>query len=132
MRCPGPFAPLGALSGGNAQKIIAAREFGTKPTFLIADQPTRGIDVAAANFIQDQIVCPRALRLRRAAAQRRSRRVAAALDAHRRALCAAASLPALPNGPDLTPARLGPYMLGPRERRMIRNTLRRRDTDPPA
>jgi len=56
VRCPGPLAPLGALSGGNAQKIIAAREFATNPRFLIADQPTRGIDVAAANFIQDQIV----------------------------------------------------------------------------
>lgn len=55
VRCPGPEAPLSALSGGNAQKLIAAREFASGPRFLIADEPTRGIDVAAAAFLHDRI-----------------------------------------------------------------------------
>ena len=111
VRCPGPFVPLGALSGGNAQRIIAAREFGTRPRFLIADQPTRGIDVAAANFIQDQIVALArsgcAVLLLSADLDellRLSTRVAV--------LYAGRIVASLPNGPELTPARLGPYMLG--------------------
>lgn len=46
---------MSALSGGNAQKLIAAREFASEPRFLIADEPTRGIDVAAAAFLHDRI-----------------------------------------------------------------------------
>ena len=111
VRAPGPAAPLGALSGGNAQKIIAAREFGTRPRFLVADQPTRGIDVAAANFIQDQIVAL-------AAGGCAVLLISADLDELLRLSTRVAVLYAgrivaeLPNGPDLTPARLGPFMLG--------------------
>jgi simple sugar transport system ATP-binding protein len=111
VRCPGPAAPLGALSGGNAQKVIAAREFGARPRFLIADQPTRGIDVAAANFIQDQIV---ALAREGCAVLL----ISADLDELLRLSTRIAVLYAgrivadLPNGQELTPARLGPFMLG--------------------
>jgi simple sugar transport system ATP-binding protein len=111
VRCPGPLAPLGALSGGNAQKIIAAREFGSNPSFLIADQPTRGIDVAAANFIQDQIVAL-------AGAGCAVLLLSADLDELLRlstrisVLYAGRIVASLLNGPELTPARLGPFMLG--------------------
>lgn len=44
------------LSGGNMQKVVAAREMSTNMTILIADQPTRGIDVGTAAFIHDKIV----------------------------------------------------------------------------
>jgi simple sugar transport system ATP-binding protein len=44
------------LSGGNIQKVVVARELSSKPTLLIADQPTRGIDVGATEFIRNQIV----------------------------------------------------------------------------
>lgn len=44
------------LSGGNMQKVVAAREMSTEMHVLIADQPTRGIDVGTAAFIHDKIV----------------------------------------------------------------------------
>ncbi|MCX5494496.1 ABC transporter ATP-binding protein [Kaistia dalseonensis] len=111
VRCPGPLAPLGALSGGNAQKIIAAREFGSNPRFLIVDQPTRGIDVAAANFIQDQIV---ALARSGCAVLLLSADLDELLRLSTRivVLYAGRIVASLPNDPELTPARLGPFMLG--------------------
>ena len=44
------------LSGGNAQKIIIAREFDSKPKVLIAAQPTRGVDVGSIEFIHNKIL----------------------------------------------------------------------------
>ena len=44
------------LSGGNIQKVVVARELSSKPTLLIADQPTRGIDEGATEFIRNEIV----------------------------------------------------------------------------
>jgi len=41
-----------ALSGGNAQKIVVAREVGTAKTFLVASQPTRGVDIGAIESIR--------------------------------------------------------------------------------
>ncbi len=46
-------------SGGNAQKLIVARELERKPQVLIASQPTRGIDIGAIEFIHKQIVAAR-------------------------------------------------------------------------
>ena len=45
-----------ALSGGNMQKVIVAREFSSDPELLIAAQPTRGIDVGATEFVRQQLV----------------------------------------------------------------------------
>jgi len=45
-----------SLSGGNQQKIIIAREFDMGPEFLIASQPTRGVDIGAIEFIHKRIV----------------------------------------------------------------------------
>ena len=44
------------LSGGNIQKVVVAREFSNKPELIIADQPTRGIDVGAEEFIHKKLV----------------------------------------------------------------------------
>jgi len=44
------------LSGGNIQKVVVAREFSNNPKFIIADQPTRGIDVGATEFIRKKLV----------------------------------------------------------------------------
>jgi len=51
-----PKQQVKMLSGGNIQKVVVARELSSKPTLLIADQPTRGIDVGATEFIRNQIV----------------------------------------------------------------------------
>lgn len=111
IRCPGPSARLDALSGGNAQKLIAARELACAPQFLIAEQPTRGIDVASAAFLHQRITDTAAhgaavllvsadldelLRL--------SDRVVVMFNGRISAIIA--------NGPDVSPATLGPYMLG--------------------
>jgi simple sugar transport system ATP-binding protein len=47
------------LSGGNQQKVIVAREFSRDLVLLIADQPTRGLDVGSIEFIHKQIVAKR-------------------------------------------------------------------------
>ena len=44
------------LSGGNLQKLILAREFSRKPSFLIAEQPTRGLDIGATEEIWQSLL----------------------------------------------------------------------------
>jgi simple sugar transport system ATP-binding protein len=51
---------IGALSGGNQQKLVIAREFRNSPRFIIAAQPTRGVDVGAIEFIHQKIFEARA------------------------------------------------------------------------
>ena len=46
----------GELSGGNAQKVIIAREFDAEPKVLIACQPTRGVDIGSIEFIHNRIL----------------------------------------------------------------------------
>ncbi len=50
------FTEVRMLSGGNMQKVVAAREMIGDLKLLVADQPTRGIDVGTASFMHDQIV----------------------------------------------------------------------------
>jgi general nucleoside transport system ATP-binding protein len=45
-----------SYSGGNAQKLIVARELERNPRVLVAAQPTRGVDIGAIEFIHRQIV----------------------------------------------------------------------------
>jgi general nucleoside transport system ATP-binding protein len=51
----GPDARAGTLSGGNQQKLIVARELARKPAVLVAENPTRGLDVAAAAAIHARL-----------------------------------------------------------------------------
>ncbi len=44
------------LSGGNIQKVVVAREFSSDPILIIADQPTRGIDVGATELIRKRLI----------------------------------------------------------------------------
>ena len=53
-------APALALSGGNKQKVIVAREFSFAPRVLVAAQPTRGLDIGATEFVQRQLLAARA------------------------------------------------------------------------
>jgi ABC-type uncharacterized transport system ATPase subunit len=50
---------VGTLSGGNQQKVILAREFGRDLRVLLANQPTRGLDVGSIEFVHKQIVAER-------------------------------------------------------------------------
>jgi simple sugar transport system ATP-binding protein len=50
------YANVSSLSGGNAQKIIIAREFESNPSLLIASQPTRGVDIGSIEFIHSKIL----------------------------------------------------------------------------
>ena len=52
----GPITPARAMSGGNQQKAIVAREIDKNPELLVAVQPTRGLDVGAIEYIHKQIV----------------------------------------------------------------------------
>ncbi len=53
-------APALALSGGNQQKVIVAREFSFAPKVLVAAQPTRGLDIGATEFVMRQLLEARA------------------------------------------------------------------------
>jgi ABC-type uncharacterized transport system ATPase subunit len=59
IRCPGPMARTGTLSGGNLQKALLARELAFDPTVVIAAQPTRGLDIGAARFVHERFLALR-------------------------------------------------------------------------
>ena len=54
--CDGPDQPVRMLSGGNIQKVVVAREFTSGANFVIANQPTRGVDVGTAEMIRKYLV----------------------------------------------------------------------------
>jgi ABC-type uncharacterized transport system ATPase subunit len=56
VRGGGPQTRAAALSGGNQQKIVLAREISRDPRLLIAAQPTRGLDVGAIEFVHRRLV----------------------------------------------------------------------------
>ncbi len=59
VRCPGVGAPISALSGGNQQKAVLARELWHDPKLLIAAQPTRGLDVGAIENVYRRLLAYR-------------------------------------------------------------------------
>jgi len=56
IRATGPNHPVGQLSGGNQQKVILARELMLNPKVMVAMQPTRGMDVGAAEYVHERIL----------------------------------------------------------------------------
>ncbi|MFD0617889.1 ABC transporter ATP-binding protein [Paenibacillus sp. GCM10027629] len=59
IRIPGYDVPVRAMSGGNQQKLIIAREIDRRPKVLIAAQPTRGLDVGAIEFVHKELIAER-------------------------------------------------------------------------
>ncbi|NNF78996.1 MAG: ABC transporter ATP-binding protein, partial [Rhizobiales bacterium] len=56
IRCEGPFAETKLLSGGNMQKLILARALSGQPSFILANQPVRGLDEGAIAYVQSQLL----------------------------------------------------------------------------
>ena len=56
VKCDGKDQPIRMLSGGNMQKVVAAREFTNHADLIIANQPTRGIDIGASMFLRNKLV----------------------------------------------------------------------------
>jgi simple sugar transport system ATP-binding protein len=59
IRCPGPDAEARLLSGGNVQKLILARVLERSPRVILANQPTRGLDVGAQAEVHRRIIAAR-------------------------------------------------------------------------
>lgn len=53
---PGVKAPARSLSGGNQQKLVVGRELSKSPAVIVAAQPTRGLDVAATEYIRKLLI----------------------------------------------------------------------------
>ncbi len=56
IRTPGALAPVSALSGGNQQKVILARELERDIRLLVTSQPTRGLDVGSIEYVHRRLV----------------------------------------------------------------------------
>jgi general nucleoside transport system ATP-binding protein len=59
VKCPSPEARVRLLSGGNMQKLILGRVMATNPCLVLANQPTRGLDVGAVNYVHEQLLAAR-------------------------------------------------------------------------
>jgi simple sugar transport system ATP-binding protein len=56
IRIAGEATRVGTLSGGNLQKVVLARELAHEAAVIVAEQPTRGVDVGAVEFIHAQLM----------------------------------------------------------------------------
>lgn len=59
VRCPGPDAVTRLLSGGNIQKLILGRVLDREPGLILANQPTRGLDIGAVTYVHEQLLAAR-------------------------------------------------------------------------
>ena len=55
VKAPGTGTRVAQLSGGNQQRWVVARELSGEPSLLVAENPTRGLDVSAAAFVHRQL-----------------------------------------------------------------------------
>ena len=113
---PNGAIPVNALSGGNMQKVVVARELSSSPKLLIAAQPTRGVDIGAIEFIHQELVDQRtrglAILLISADLQevmKMSDRIMVMYEGE--------IVGVFPNDESLTEERIGYYMLGAERQR---------------
>lgn len=59
VRCPGPDTAIRLLSGGNMQKLILGRVLEAAPQIILANQPVRGLDIGAVNYVHSQLLAAR-------------------------------------------------------------------------
>ena len=59
VRAPSTETMVGALSGGNQQKLVLGRELASKPQAVIAENPTRGLDIAATAAVRARLLAAR-------------------------------------------------------------------------
>ena len=59
VRCPGADTPIRLLSGGNMQKLILGRVLEANPLIILANQPVRGLDIGAVNYVHSQLLAAR-------------------------------------------------------------------------
>lgn len=55
IKCQGPYSKAQTLSGGNAQRVVIARELSKNPILIVANQPTRGLDIASTEFVLNKL-----------------------------------------------------------------------------
>jgi len=55
VRASGPWQPARTLSGGNQQKLVLARELAHEPRLVLAENPTRGLDLRATAFVRGEL-----------------------------------------------------------------------------
>lgn len=114
IKCDGRESPVKTLSGGNIQKVVAAREFSQEPQIIIANQPTRGIDVGASELIREKLVSLRdegSAVLLISADMGELREVSDSIIV----FCNGKIVAYFENLNDLTESELGEYMLGLKE-----------------
>ena len=56
VKCPSPDARIRLLSGGNMQKLILGRALDPDPSLILANQPTRGLDVGAVSYVHERLL----------------------------------------------------------------------------
>ncbi|HEV8535204.1 MAG TPA: ABC transporter ATP-binding protein [Candidatus Limnocylindria bacterium] len=56
VRPPNPRAIVANLSGGNQQKVVLGREISERPKLIVASQPTRGLDIAATEYVHERLL----------------------------------------------------------------------------
>jgi simple sugar transport system ATP-binding protein len=56
VKCPTPEARIRLLSGGNMQKLILGRALDPEPSVILANQPTRGLDVGAVSYVHKKLL----------------------------------------------------------------------------
>ncbi|MBN9070236.1 MAG: ABC transporter ATP-binding protein [Rhizobiales bacterium] len=56
VKCPSPETPIRLLSGGNMQKLILGRALDPDPSVIVANQPTRGLDIGAVAYVHARLI----------------------------------------------------------------------------